>query len=196
MVAPETVVALVFLVGLVLLRNKKKLNHIPGPKGFPIIGTILSGNGEHMFLKIQKLTKEFGKIFCCTIFRQKVVVVNDVSLMKKLSMTEEYRGSVDQRPPSIISEYLLKHDILANSNTVEHQALKKIFYRALFLYGDGVTKFENIVGEELAILSSTISKQNGNFPFTVYIKDSLSNLMSILVSIHIDYVLLRRELVY
>ncbi|KAL5006519.1 hypothetical protein ScPMuIL_015325 [Solemya velum] len=50
------------------------------------------------------------------------------------------------------------------------------------LYGDGIHKFENVVGKELSILSSRIAEHKDSIPICVFLRESLFNLLALLIS--------------
>ncbi|KAL5019915.1 hypothetical protein ScPMuIL_002807 [Solemya velum] len=82
-----------------------------------------------------------------------------------------------------MSEHLMPHEIGWTSDMEEHQRLRTILHKALNNYGDGVQKFENVVSKEIEFLCKRIEAQNGaDFCMNDFLKDSLSNVVSILLS--------------
>ncbi|KAL5007125.1 hypothetical protein ScPMuIL_015931 [Solemya velum] len=82
-----------------------------------------------------------------------------------------------------MSEYLMRHGIVQSSDMEENRRLRKIFHKALSIYGDGVQNFENVVSKEIEILCRRMEAQNGDdFCLNDFLKESLSNLLCILLS--------------
>lgn len=127
--------------------------------------------------------EQYGKIFVVSIMGKKVVFLNDEKLIKKALSSEKFRDEFRERPPTILSEYLFKNEIAFSYKMDEQQAMRKVFHKAMNVYGDGVQMFESVVNTELNVLCRRIEDQNGaDFCISDFIKESLSNLISILVS--------------
>ncbi|KAL5006558.1 hypothetical protein ScPMuIL_015364 [Solemya velum] len=117
------------------------------------------------------------------LFGQRFVFLNNERLVKKAFADEENRALFQERPKTIFSEDLVKHGVIWSHDMGLQQAMRKILQRALGLYGDGTDKFESVISNGVDAMCQRIKYENGSdFCMDTFIKDSLSNLISILMS--------------
>lgn len=153
--------------------------NIPGPSWPTLLRELYVYGLNRLHLYIETLGCRYGHIFGFSCFGKHAVFLNNARLIKEAFACEEFQG----RPNNVFSDYLIRDDLVWNIEQLTITKLRKIFHRALGMYGSGVQKFENIVTNEIKLLSRRIEAQKGaDFCMNDFIKDSLSNLISILVS--------------
>lgn len=181
--------SLLFLIICISSRKRKKkpqgtvVRNLPGPPGLPVIGTFTGLSIERFFFNLYNWANKYGKIFSFVSLGNRYVILSDARLIRKLFTNEAYRDLVRERPRSIVNDNLMPNDLIFSNRMHEQQQMRTIFKKALDIYGDGVQKFESVVCDELLSLSARISLEDGrDFDICPFIHDSLSNLISILVS--------------
>ncbi|KAL5006404.1 hypothetical protein ScPMuIL_015210 [Solemya velum] len=173
-----------FLIGAVFYskkfrRNENDDSEIPGPGTLLFLKRVYSVGLQGFHLCLDEFGHIYGSIFGFSCMGQQFVFLNKKELIKSALSCEEFQA----RPRTIFSEHLMRHEIGWTSDMEEHQRLRKILHKALSIYGDGVQKFENVVSKEIESLCRRIEAQNGaDFCMNDFLKDSLVNLVSILLS--------------
>lgn len=186
MISAILVLCCLFVGAVLYQRSKKRENgrSIPGPNQFMTLQNLATHRFKGFHKWVEQLGQTYGDIVSFSILDKTFVFLNNERLIKKALVDDGVKDFLWERPPSIFRDRLIPNDILFSCNKDEQHAMRKIFHKSLSVYGDGVSKFESVVCKELEVLCQRIENQKGvDFCMFDFIKDSLSNLISVLVSI-------------
>ena len=70
----------------------------PGPRPLPLFGNMFSLNFNRMHLTFAKCAEVYGKIFKVSFLRKEIVVINDVTMIRKALQGEEFVNVFCDRP--------------------------------------------------------------------------------------------------
>lgn len=159
---------------------------IPGPKGWPVIGSLLDFKLGTLHIIVSQYAKKYGDIFQLKIFNERLVFLNTAALVRKAWGSEKYRRFFNDRPVTFYGENFLygSKGLILNKHgySHKHSELRKYFAKGLLAYGDGIKAFEDAIGEEIVRFMETIEGFRGEeFEFIPLVEQSLSNLLSILM---------------
>lgn len=164
---------------------------IPGPKGLPVIGSLLEFKLGNLHNVATKYALQFGDVFQLKVFHERLVFLNTAKLVRKAWGSEDYRRYFNDRPVTFYGENFLygSKGVILNKYgySQRHSELRKYFAKGLLAYGDGVKAFEDVISAEVVRFMDTIETFNGEeFEFIPVVEQSLSNLLSILVRITLN----------
>ncbi|XP_053595148.1 cytochrome P450 306a1 isoform X1 [Microplitis demolitor] len=77
---------------LVMAKNNKKKNYPPGPRGFPIIGSLLSINSKEPHISLTKLSEKYGAIYSLRMGSVYTVVLSDPKLVRQALAKDAFSG--------------------------------------------------------------------------------------------------------
>ena len=179
-------ICVMFLMALIGYKKTRKtrLCPPPGPWPLPFVGNVLSMDTRRMHLTFYELSKTYGKIFRVSLLGEDIVVINDINLLRKAFLGDEYGDIFADRPHTFATKYILFDvDItLGRANKVTY-ALRNMLHKGLKVFGDGVAKFELQMSEELDRLVMEFNKQTGkDFDMCLSLKKSFANWMSTLAT--------------
>ncbi|XP_060567041.1 cytochrome P450 2C42-like [Ruditapes philippinarum] len=180
-------VGLTLLILVYLFKTKKpKGKPIPGPSGWPLVGSAFEITEQNMPQKCFEYAKEFGPIVQLKLFNTNVVLLNSVDMLQKAMNGDTYKQFFNDRPGFFYGEHFLfgSQGVIVYKEGFGgvHSELRKTLTRGLHVYGDGIKHFEDMVAKELQNLMKKIEDMdNEEFDFMDTIKPSLSNLLSILL---------------
>ena len=155
---------------------------IPGPKRYPIIGSVLEIQEDSLHTQFHQFAGQYGKIFRLKMVGAEIVVLNTVDMVDKAFNKQ---GDIfNNRQKFFLIEHVeLLNSISFNNPGKEHSSSRKSFTKGLHVYGSGIPRFETIVKGEISRVVKQIEDYGGQeFEVTDLIKRSLVNIMSILVS--------------
>ena len=164
--------------------RKPSLHPPPGPWPLPFIRNILCINNRKMHLTFYELSQKYGKIFRVSLLGEEIIVINDINMLRKAFLAEEYGSIFADRPHSFISKYILFDADIAfgRANKVTY-ALRNMLHKGLKVFGDGVARFELQDNEELDRLVMEFNKHTGeDFDLCLSLKKSFANWMSTLIT--------------
>ncbi|XP_075998056.1 cytochrome P450 2D14-like isoform X2 [Genypterus blacodes] len=72
-----------FLLFLLLFRIRRPNNFPPGPRPIPFLGNLLQLSLDHPLVSLERLTKQYGKIYSLFIGQRPAVVLNGVQAIKE-----------------------------------------------------------------------------------------------------------------
>lgn len=144
---------LLFFLRRLLLRNPK-LAHLPGPKGLPILGTLLEKNPRLEF-SCAKWTKSHGPVLRVPIFTQDLVILNSREAIYEALVQRgtDFAGRPQQR--NFRSDFLCSCKGLAFADpTPAWHKLRKTSHSKLKQYEMGMARIETI---QLSIISRLLN---------------------------------------
>ena len=93
------------ILTFVWIQSKKPANFPPGPTPLPVIGNLYNLAGESNILKvIRKLRTQYGDVFCLSLGKYWVVVVNGRTNLKELFVKKG--ENVSDRPDTMLMKFL------------------------------------------------------------------------------------------
>ena len=158
----------------------------PGPRPLSLFGNIFTLDFKRMHLTFAKLAELYGKIFKVSILGKEIIVINDITMLRKALQGEEFVDAFADRPDNFGAKYLVfNSDIIVGKVNRGVFTLRTMLHKGLKVFGEGVTRFEYQVNDELDRLVAELN--------TLFIKDinicpllkkSFSNWMSSLITGH------------
>lgn len=128
------------------LNTNKKLRHIPGPRGYPLLGNVLQlRTQKNPILKMTEWSKEFGPVYAMRIFGQNRIVVSGFDELNEILVT---KGRAFGGRPYLYRQNVLQEGtgVLFTSPTKPQWfPLRKTAYRALHHYADGMNRIETVL---------------------------------------------------
>ena len=158
----------------------------PGPRPWPLVGNMFSLNFRRMHLTFAKLAELYGKIFKVSILGKEIIVINDVTMLRKAFQGEEFVNVFSDRPDTFGKKYVFfDSDIILGKDDQRVFTLRKMLHKSLKVYGEGVARFEIQVNDELDRLVTELSTQTRkDIDFCPLLKKSFSNWISSLITGH------------
>lgn len=183
-IAIIVLVATLFLV-YYFTRPKGTYSYPPGPKGLPIIGSVLDVSPTHIHVSLTEFGKKHGDLFSVNLLGNRVVVLNSVDVIREAFFTDENGAVFAGRPFSFLGKYTDDNcsSFSFMSTCKIWQRLRKLVYKTINMYGDGVQEAENNILEELRYVIQWIEDRNkAPIDMADVIVPSLANIMTYLVS--------------
>ena len=164
--------------------TQSSLRSPPGPRPLPLFGNMFSLNFNRMHLTFAKCAEVYGKIFKVSFLGKEIVVINDVTMIRKALQGEEFVNVFCDRPDIFLKKYILfDSDITLGNIDQGVGTLRKMLHKGFKVYGEGVARFENQVNDELDRLVSELNTQTRkDIDFCPLMKKSFSNWMSSLIT--------------
>lgn len=72
--------------------GKRQYNLPPGPKNYPVLGCLPLVDQKRPFDTFSAWARKYGKFFYCEIGKDRVVVLNDALLVKKIFSSDLYQN--------------------------------------------------------------------------------------------------------
>ncbi|XP_064612894.1 cytochrome P450 2B19-like [Liolophura sinensis] len=164
--------------------SPKATNLPPGPAGLPVIGYAWAV--FHTFhILFTDLAKKWGDVFHINIFGQDIIVLNSVDVMREAYASQTVSEVFSGRPPPPSTGF--SPDINATTAFLPPSPLwvkqRKLLYKILSMYGDGVQSMENTVHDELQHVVDWL-KSRGGKPVNMdeVFHPSLINILTILLT--------------
>ena len=179
-------ICVMFIMALVWYNGTRKpsLRPPPGPWPLPFVGNILSINTAKMHLTFYELAQKYGKIFRVSLLGEDIVVINDINMLRKAFLAEEYGEVFADRPLNFFNQYITFNADIAfgRSNQVTY-TLRNMLQKGLKVFGDDAAKFELQAREELDRLVMELNTLIGkDVDICLSFKKSFANWMSTLVT--------------
>ena len=179
-------ICVMFLMALIWYKKTRKtrLCPPPGPWPLPFVGNVLSMDTRRMHLTFYELSQTYGKIFRVSLLGEDIVVINDINMLRKAFLGDEYGDIFADRPHTFVAKYIVfdANISLSPANNVTY-ALRRMLHKGLKVFGDGIARFELQVSEELDRLVMEFNKQIGkDFDICLSLKTSFANWMSTLAT--------------
>ncbi|XP_002730828.1 steroid 17-alpha-hydroxylase/17,20 lyase-like [Saccoglossus kowalevskii] len=151
-------VVVILLVALMIWSIHRPSGMPPGPRGFPIIGSMLSLT-ENLYLDFLQLAKEYGDIFTIKIGSHHVVIVNNYELIKEtlVKKSTDFAGRPQTFTGNMGSEGF--KDIILSDYSPSWKLHRKIAHQAIRNYASG-DKLENMMRKDAIPLLTQILEDN------------------------------------
>ena len=158
----------------------------PGPMPLPLVGNIFSLNFSRMHLTFAKLAQLYGNIFKVSVLGQEIVVINDITMLRKALQGQEFVDVFSDRPDNFGAKYIMfDSDIVVGKVNRGVYTLRKLLHKGLKVFGEGVAKFEYQLNDELDRFVAELNKQlKKDIEICPLLKKSFSNWMSSLITGH------------
>ena len=186
-----TLTVLLFVITLFLYRYLKQRrrpvgNSIPGPKGYPLVGSALELTPDNIYDKYYEFAQRHGDIFQIQVFQTTHVVLNSADLVHKAFCGEQYKAFFNNRPSYFFTEKFYHGSqtlsFYKDANDNVHSGLRKALAKSFHVYGEGIPVFEqNVISEIKRVVAELESLDGKEFEFISFIRVPLSNIISILV---------------
>ena len=174
-----------FVIMVWLRRKTQSSCHSPpGPRPMPLVGNIFSLNFNRMHLTFAKLAELYGKIFKVSILGQDVIVINDITMLRKALQGEEFIDVFSGRPDAFVAKYIFfDSDISVGKDKDKVGILRKMLHKGFKVFGEGVAGFEYQVNDELDRLVAELKTHSRkDIDICPLLKESFSNWMSSLLT--------------
>nr|XP_002730849.1 PREDICTED: steroid 17-alpha-hydroxylase/17,20 lyase-like [Saccoglossus kowalevskii] len=151
-------VVIILLVALMLWSIHRPSGMPPGPRGFPIIGSMLSLT-DNLHLDFLQMAKEYGDIFTIKLGSHQVVIVNSYELIKEtlVKKSTDFAGRPQSFTGKVLSEGF--KDIAFSDYSPAWKLHRKIAHQAIRNYASG-DKLENMMRKDAIPLLSQILEDN------------------------------------
>ena len=158
----------------------------PGPMPLPLVGNIFSLNFSRMHLTFAKLAQLYGNIFKVSILGQEIVVINNITMLRKALLGEEFVDVFSDRPDNFGAKHIMfDSDIVVGKVNRGVYTLRKLLHKGFKVFGEGVAKFEYQVNGELDRLVTEVNTHlKKDIDICPLLKKSFSNWMSSLITGH------------
>ena len=87
--------------------TKSSFHSPPGPRPLPLVGNMFTLDFSRMHLTFAKLAELYGKIFKLTILGKEIIVINDITMLRKALQGEEFIDVFSDRPDNFAAKYIL-----------------------------------------------------------------------------------------
>ena len=172
---------ILFIVGILYIYRRWARSpggsSLPSPEGKRLI---IGHETSHF--KLDEWAYKYGEIFEIYSYGKRMIVLNAERLIRK-AQSDAYRVNFGGRPKTFYGEHFAH-----NSQTIAfgcgdtHLAMRKIYNKALHVYGDGVEKFEKIMAQSIKKMLNKIEARGArDFDLYSHVKESLADTMCILV---------------
>ena len=185
-----TFVTLICLaVGLLLLLKylclgRRKVR-APGPKGLPFVGCAMQLSSGNLLEQFYEFARTYGDVLELKILDSRNLVLNTADMLMKAFTEDEFKTIFNNRPRIYFAEhfYFGGQSITYKNPDKDHSNLRKALSKGLHVYGEGVSKFEEIVRDEIKRVMGEIERSGDKgFEVVSLVRRSLANVISVLVS--------------
>ena len=137
---------------------------------------------ETSHFKLDEWAYKYGEIFEIYSYGKRMIVLNSERLIRK-AQSDAFRVNFGGRPKTFYGEHFAHNSqTIAFGSGETHLAMRKIYNKALHVYGDGVEKFEDIMSECIEkMLNKMETHKAKDFDLYVHVKEALADTMCILV---------------
>ena len=87
-----------------------------GPRPLPLFGNIFALNISRMHLTFAKLAEVYGKIFKVSILGKEIIVINDITMLRKAFQVEDFVDVFSDRPDTFSGKYIILDSDIALGN--------------------------------------------------------------------------------
>ncbi|KAK3599438.1 hypothetical protein CHS0354_036454 [Potamilus streckersoni] len=172
------IIVLLCVLYTYITRTRVK-NPPPGPPGWPILGCLLEIDPSHLHFNLDRWAKKYGPLILFRLATKKMIVMSCPRKVKKALMEKGYSEVLNDRPDSFISKYIMDeaNGVLYGKKKTS-VPVKKMLYKGLDMYGQGVQQFEAMALKEMEKLLKSVADQGGkDFNPREFLSNSVANLI-------------------
>lgn len=153
-----------------------------GPKMPGPVGRFFVGN-EASHFNLDEWAFKFGDIFEIYSYGKRLIVLNSAELIRKAN-SDTYRIIFGARPNTFYGEYFAHNNqTIAFSACETNLVMRKVYNKALHVYGDGIERFEQMISKCIGkMLSKMEQKRADDFDLYIHVKEALADTICILLS--------------
>lgn len=154
-----TVLFTTVILGLVLVislpkfrkkQNRLDLASLPGPRGWPIIGSALDISRSNLppHQTIARWVQQYGSVFTVQMPNANWIVLSDYAGIYEVLVTKAHEAGA--RLPSFRNQIIsrgLRGILISNTDAPWWLAQRKAFHRSTKLYGDSLERIESIFSD-------------------------------------------------
>ncbi len=124
-----------------------KLRHLPGPRGWPVFGSIFQLQKEKMRISLHKWAQQYGGVYRVGLAIENIVVVSGYKYIHKVLVGsgKEFGG----RLSAFREQYLDLHESVIGlpANHASWSRIRKLSHKYMKQFGDGKTRLEAILSK-------------------------------------------------
>ncbi|KAL3870431.1 hypothetical protein ACJMK2_038499 [Sinanodonta woodiana] len=157
----------------------------PGPSNWPVFGCLFQLEFSRLHFSFDRWAKKFGPILFCKMASKNVYVISSPRLIKKAFAEKGYSDVLNDRTDTFYAKYIMDDSkgVIFGKYGPTFIRLRKIMYKGLKMYGEGVHQFESIAQKELDKLTKSISDLGGkDVDPKPFLSRSLANIIGILLT--------------
>ena len=161
----------------------KHSNLPPGPRGWPLVGNALQQNAAQPYITWSEWADKYGEVLTINNFGTPIVLCNSPAALWEVlvSKSNDFAG----RPEMYVLRYLTDdaRDVIIGDFNSHWIHRKKVFTTSLKMYGDGLTRLENIMADIITELVENFQSKNEEpfdpmNPFQLALCNTLAMLVS------------------
>ena len=158
---------------------------LKGPKGYPIIGNLLSFSSFTLHKQADEWRKEFGPIYQCTVLYKKFIFVSSLPLMKQTCLNEKNSN----RMPTFFGEYMLPYSIAMTKDRPLSAKLKSFMETIIKKQDENKGENSHVLNNMIQTYLNRVVALKGNVSVSSGLKDILSDFITIQVSLFLSLIL-------
>ncbi|XP_064612840.1 cytochrome P450 2D4-like [Liolophura sinensis] len=145
-----------------LIGRSKSHNLPPGPKGWPLFGSIFQISATDSHKDFLKLSEQYGDVIAVNMAGNPVVVLNSADAIREAFFSTTTRDVFAGRPRSFYAKYSDRGpSLLFTGFCKEMMQQRKIYMKTLKMYGEEGMVLENIIRDEIQIVVKKIRERRG-----------------------------------
>ncbi|XP_061190265.1 cytochrome P450 2D3-like [Saccostrea echinata] len=155
-------IALIYFLIILLLRWQKQ-QPLPGPKGWPVLGVLMELDLIRLYFTFDKWKTLYGDVFQFMCLGRKFVCVNSSDIMRDLLLREPNATKMAGRPDFFFEKYFYMHkkDVAFSSPDQQWAKRRKVLYKMLNAYGEGLVRIEHLIKGNLLAMKEEIDTLEG-----------------------------------
>ncbi|KAK3589266.1 hypothetical protein CHS0354_008330 [Potamilus streckersoni] len=160
-------------------------NLAPGPSGWPVVGCLFEIEPGSLHFSFDRWAKKYGPLILCKMAAINLFVISCPRLIKKAFAEKGYSDILNDRQDTFFAKYIMDDSkgVIFGKYGQTFIRLRKIMYKGLNLYGEGVQQFENMAYKELERLMKSITDLGGrDVDPKELLSHSLANMIGILLT--------------
>lgn len=167
-----------------LVDRSKTRNLPPGPKGWPLFGSILQISPTDSHKDLLKLSKQYGDVVALNMAGNTVVVLNSADAIRDAFYSAATRDVFAGRPLNFYAKYSDRGpSILFTNFSKEMMQQRKIYMKALKMYGEEGMVLEKIIMDEIQLVVRKIREYKGRpLDISTLVIPALANIILTVVS--------------
>lgn len=154
------------------IRGVRKLRHIPGPPGWPLIGNAYQMDYSYPYKRFTEWSKSYGNIFRVTVFGKDIVILSDPEAIHEMLTS---KACSSRRQSHRAQNLALKgwREITFQDFSAEWNERKKALNRSLNAYGSGLMQIEDVSQLCIDKLFDNIVKSSNEYTQSIDLRPAL-----------------------